>query len=82
MKIIFSTKVLIELANIFDDEIEPGPATNGIANGVKANPSFNKASFSSISVDLILETFDSKFVNPFLKNMIPPAILNASIVTS
>ena len=34
MKIIFSTKVLIELANIIDDEIEPGPAINGIPSGV------------------------------------------------
>ena len=77
MKIIFSIKLLIEFANIIEDEIEPGPAIKGIANGVKAKPSFNKASCSSIGVDLILETFDSKFVKPILKNIIPPAILNA-----
>ena len=79
-KIVFLIKVSAEFDKIIADEIDPGPAMNGIANGVNAKPSFNKASSSSMGVDFIRDIFDSRLDSPILKKIMPPAILNASIV--
>ena len=61
--------------SIIIEAIDPGPAINGIDNGVYAISFFSSASNSSLGVVLLLDLFDSIISKLIFKSNIPPAIL-------
>ena len=62
-------------------EIEPGPASIGMAKGVKATSFLFWASVSAfLLIPLFLVNFPESNENPELTIMIPPAIRRASIL--